>query len=164
MRWYGLFKQTISLQFFFFKVFFYKFNLAHSSILCPKHASGQKLSRRYTTLSETVSNADFLNHISSNANFIDFQIFNSAILRILTSSRTVHFRKLYHNKNQIKFYFDTLWCLKWPSKTFWGTPKTCENKNLSYFSLFILDRDKLLLLLLIYLTLAMIKYTVSVNC
>ena len=36
----------------------------------------------------------------------------------------------------LNFYFQTsLWCLK----TFWGTTKKYENKNVSYFPLFVLD-------------------------
>ena len=50
---------------------------------------------------------------------------------------------------KLNFYFHTsLWCLKRfyedltrLHKTFWGTIKHCENKNLTYFFLFIRDWD-----------------------
>ena len=38
-----------------------------------------------------------------------------------------------HEEKKVKsnFYFHTsLWCLKGFPKTFWGTTKKCENKNL----------------------------------
>ena len=37
-------------------------------------------------------------------------------------------------KIKLNFYFHTfLWCLKGLHKTFWGTTKKCENKNLTQF-------------------------------
>ena len=62
----------------------------------------------------------------------------------------MHFRKLYeNNKVNWNFYFHTfLWCFKsfyedleGLYKTFWGTTKKCENKNLNSCSLFVRDRD-----------------------
>ena len=58
---------------------------------------------------------------------------------VLKPSRSVHFRKLYELKINLSFYIHThLWCLKkfyevleGLHKTFWGTTKKCENKNLS---------------------------------
>ena len=39
-------------------------------------------------------------------------------------------------KINLNFYFHTcLWCLKVLHKTFWGTTKKCENRNLSLFIL-----------------------------
>ena len=54
----------------------------------------------------------------------------------INPSRPMHFRKLYQNKNNLKFYFRTcLWCLerfykglKDLHKTFRGTRKECEKK------------------------------------
>ena len=61
-------------------------------------------------------------------------------------SRLVHFSKIKINLN---FHFCTfLWCLKGFMHAFmqdrrktWGTTKKCGNENLSWFSLFIVDRD-----------------------
>ena len=49
-------------------------------------------------------------------------------------------------KIKLNFYFHTsLWCLKkfyeGLHKTFWGTTKKCENKNLNWFFHFVQDWD-----------------------
>ena len=57
-------------------------------------------------------------------------------------------------KIELNFYFHTsLWChkrfyegLKGLHKTFWGTTKKCENKNLTYFFLFVRDWDRFAIL------------------
>ena len=68
-------------------------------------------------------------------------------------SPPVHLRnlnlKLKFKKINLNFYFHTsLWCLKkfyeglkGLHKTFWGTTNKGENKNLSYFFLFVRDPD-----------------------
>ena len=61
----------------------------------------------------------------------------------ISPSRPVHFRKLYWNKNQLKFFFSHFFVVlqKGLHKTLGtkGTKNKCENKNLGYFFIFVRD-------------------------
>ena len=90
-----------------------------------------------TVLTGKMTLDTFVGHWSRSKNSLP-QILTLRSL-IFNPFRPAHFWKLYWNKNKLNFYFDTsLWCLKWfyeglygVHKTFWGTTKKSENKNLT---------------------------------